>query len=80
MLSGFECETKTGWYVFWLFFKIALCSAILFKRFRRELSIDVAQHWSMSKNYQNTHYSRFSFILKTGIGLPKTGVLFLACT
>jgi len=31
----------------------------------------------MLKNNQNTHYPRFSFISKTGIAFPKTGVLFL---
>ena len=36
--------------VFWLFFKIGLCSAISFKRSQRELSIDVAQHESILKN------------------------------
>ena len=43
-------KLQLGWYVFWLFFKIDLCSAISFKRSRRELSIDVAEHKSMSKN------------------------------
>jgi len=37
--------------VFWLFFQIDPCSAISFKRSRRELSIDVAEHRSMLKNY-----------------------------
>jgi len=37
--------------VFWLFFKIGVCSAISFERFRRELFINVAEHRSMSKNY-----------------------------
>ena len=63
--------------VFWLFFKIDLCSAISFKRSRRELSIDVAKHRSMLRKYRNTHYPRFSFIPKTGIAFPKTGVSFL---
>ena len=63
---------KRGLYVFRLFFKIDLCSAI-FKKSRRELSIDV----TALKNYQNTQYPRFSnFILKTGIAFPKTGVCF----
>jgi len=52
--------------VFWLFFKIDLCSAISFERSRRELSSDVAEHSFMLKNYQNTHYPRFSFVPKTG--------------
>jgi len=43
-------KPKLGWYVFLLFFKIGLCSAISFKRSRRELSIDVAEHRFMSKN------------------------------
>jgi len=43
----FGCETKTMWNVFRLFFKIGLCSAISFKRSRRELSIDVAEHRPM---------------------------------
>jgi len=45
-------KPKRGRYVFWLFFKIGLCSAISFKRSRRELSIDVAEHRSTLKNYQ----------------------------
>jgi len=44
--------------LFWLFFKIGICSAISFKRSRRELSFDVAEHRSTLKNYQNTHYPR----------------------
>ena len=60
----------------WLFFKIDLCSAISFKRSQRDLSIDVAEHRSTSTNYQNTHCPRFSFIPKTGIASPKTGVCF----
>jgi len=45
--SWFGCETKTGWYVFWLFSKVTLYLAISFERFRRELSIDVAEHRSV---------------------------------
>ena len=45
----FWCETKTGWYLFWLFFEVGLCSAIPIKRSRRELSIDVADHRSILK-------------------------------
>ena len=63
----------------WLIFKIGLCSAISFKRSRRELAIDVTAHWSKLKNYQNTHYPRCSFIPKTGVAFPKTGVLFWLC-
>jgi len=36
--------------IFVLFLKIDLCSAILFKRSRQELSIDVAEHWSTLKS------------------------------
>jgi len=43
-------KLKWGWYVFWLFFRIGQCSAISFKRFRREVSIDVAEHRSIVKN------------------------------
>jgi len=53
-----------------LFFKIGLCWAISFKRSRRELSIDMAEHGSTMKNHQNTHFPRSSFIPKTGIALP----------
>jgi len=49
-------KPKRGWYVLWLFFKIGLCSAISFKRSRRELSTDVAEHGSMLKNDRNTLY------------------------
>jgi len=57
-----------------------VCSAISFKRSRRELSIDVAERRSILKNDHNTHYSRFSFISKTNIAFPKTGILFLLCS
>jgi len=43
-------KPKRGWYVFWLFFKIDLCSAISFIRSRRELLIDVAEQRSILKN------------------------------
>jgi len=36
--------------MFWLFFKIDLFSATSFKRSRRELSIDMAEHRSILKN------------------------------
>jgi len=66
-------KPKRG-YVFWLFFKIDPCSDISFERSRRELSIDVAVHSSMLKNYRNTLYPRFSFIAKTGIdSIPQNG-------
>jgi len=35
-----------------LFFKIALISAIYLRRYRRELSIDVAEHESILKNWE----------------------------
>jgi len=57
-ITCFGCETKTG-VVLWLFFKIGLCSVISFKRSRRELSIDKAEHSSMLKIDQNTHYPPF---------------------
>jgi len=43
---------KPKWecYVLWLSFKIGLCSAISFKKSRRELSIDVAEHGSFLGN------------------------------
>jgi len=72
----FGVETKRVWYVFWLFFRIGLCSAISFIRSRRELSIDVAEHRSTLKIYQNTHYPRFSFIPKSDIPIPNGGFVF----
>jgi len=39
-----------GWYVFWIFFKITLRSALKLKWSRRELSIDVAEHISILEN------------------------------
>jgi len=44
--------------------------AISFKRSRWELPIDVAEHRSIFKNNQSTHYNRF-------ISTPKTGKDFL---
>jgi len=76
-ITRFGCETKNGGGTcFGYFFKIGLCSATSFERSRRELSNDVAEHRYMLKNYQNTYYPRFSFILKTGIAFPKTGAVF----
>jgi len=64
--------TQTGVVRILVIFQDSLCSAISFKKFRRELSIDLAEHRYMLKNYQNTHYPHFSFIPKTGIAFPKT--------
>ena len=46
---------------------------------RRDLSNDMAEHESILKNNQNTHYLRFSSTLKTGMAYPKRAVLFLLC-
>jgi len=46
----------------------------------QDLSNDVAEHRSTLKNNQNTYYTRFGFIPKTGIAFPKTSVLFLLRT
>jgi len=43
-------KLKRGFYVFWLFFQIGMCSPISFKRSRRELSIDMAEYRSILKN------------------------------
>jgi len=43
-------KPKRGRYVFGLFFEIGRSSVISFKKFRRELSIDAAEHKSTSKN------------------------------
>jgi len=47
VFTYFRCKNKTEVVVFWLFFKIDLCSATLYKSSRRELSIDVAEHRSI---------------------------------
>jgi len=60
-----------------LFFKIHLCSTTSMESSRRDLLNDVAEHMSILKNDQNTHYPRFSFTPKTGIAFPLTVVLFL---
>jgi len=49
MLYLFWVWNRT-WYVFWLLFRIVLCSAISFKSSRRGLSFDVAEHTSIMKN------------------------------
>jgi len=49
MISILGVKPKRG-SVFWLFFKIGLCSATSFKRARRERSIDVAEHRFILKN------------------------------
>ena len=43
-------KSKRGCYVFWLLFKIGLCSATSIERSRRELSIDEAEHRSTLKS------------------------------
>jgi len=40
-----------GVVLIWSVFKIDLCSVIPFKRSRRELSIDVAEHMSILNNW-----------------------------
>ena len=70
-------KLKQGWYVFWLVFKMGLRSALPLKRSRRALSNDVAEHRSMLKDQQVTHYLRFGFMPKPGIAFPKTGILLL---
>jgi len=61
-VSGREFFTVLGvklkwqWYVFWLFFKIGLCSATSMESSRRDLLNDVADHRSILKNNQNTYY------------------------
>ena len=45
-------------YIFLSLFNRDLCSAISFKRSRRELSIDEAEHGSSLKTYQNTFLVR----------------------
>ena len=72
-------KLKRRLYLLGLFFKIDPCSAILFKRSRRELSIDVAEQRSMLKSNRNTPYPRFNFIPETGTTFLKMGVLFLLC-
>ena len=47
------------------------------KSSHRDLYNDVPEHKTILKNNENTYYPRFSCTPKTGIGLPKTGVLFL---
>ena len=63
-------KRKRGWYVFSYFFKIGECSAISFKRSRRELSTDVAEHRSILNKYQNTR------CLKQVYQSPKRGFCF----
>jgi len=63
-------------YVFGLFLKTDLCSAISLKRPRRELSIDVDEHRSIlkDKSYQNKYHLRRGFTPKAGIAGPEMGV------
>jgi len=71
----FSCETKKGMVRIFVILQDIICSGISLKRSRRELSIDVAEHRSMLKNYQNTHNPRLSFKPKTGT-IPQNGFLF----
>ena len=64
-------KPRRGWYVFLLFFKTGLRSAISFKRSRREFSIGVTV--SVLKNNQNTLYPRFSLTPKTDSAFPLNG-------
>jgi len=45
--------------------------------FRRDLSIDMAEHSPILKNNQITYHPRFGFTPKTGIALPKMRFCFL---
>jgi len=45
LVSG--VKPKLGWCVFWLFFKIGLCSAVSFQRSRRWLNI--GRYWKITK-------------------------------
>jgi len=46
------------------------------KRSRRELSINMVINRFIFKNNQITLITCFTFIPKTGVGLPKTGIIF----
>jgi len=46
------------------------------KRFRRELSINIDVDCFVSKNNQITRFPCFTFIPKTGIGIPKKGISY----
>ena len=46
------------------------------KTSRRELSINIDIDWFIFKNNQITLSTCFSFIPKTGMGLPNTGIIF----
>jgi len=50
-------KPKRGWYVFWLFFKIDLCSVKPMESSRRDLSNDMAEHMPILKTNQNTYLS-----------------------
>jgi len=43
---------------------------------RRDLLNDMAEHWDILKNNQNTYYPRFGFTSETGTAIPKTGFCF----
>jgi len=60
-VSGVKLER--GYYLFWLFFKIDLCSATSIGSSRQDLLNDVAENRFILKNNQNTHNARFSFTL-----------------
>ena len=70
--SGFGCETKTGM-VRTLSSETRVCLATCFKRSGRELSIDMAEHQSIFKNYHNGYHPRLGFTPKKGIAFHKTG-------
>ena len=60
--------------------KIDVCSATSMESSRRDLLNNVAKNRHILKNDQNTNYTRFSFILKTGIELHTTDVSFILST
>jgi len=59
-----------------LFLKINFKTTISLKRSRRELSINMVIDRFIFKNSQITVFSCFTFIPKTDMGLPKTGIIF----
>ena len=71
-------KLKRGLYIFWLFSKIGLRSAIPMESSRRDLLNDVAEHLSVFKIIiiiiKNTYCIRFSFITKPDKAFPKKDV------
>jgi len=69
-------KVKQGLSLIWLFLKIPVGITISMESSRRDLFINMVVDRFIFKNNQMTLSPCFTFIPKTGMGLPKSGISF----